>query len=354
LKTFLVTGGAGYVGSHVAVALMAAGYRIVILDDFSNAAEDAVDRIDQIGPGRAMLVRGDVRDEAALDVAVGAALGGQPIDAVVHLAGPKPAGDPDPDPERHAALEVGGTTAILAAMRRHGVRRLVFSSSASVYGLPAIVPIPEDAPLAPADPYAAGKRAAEGLLDDLVRSDPGFAAISLRYFTPAGAHPSGLIGEAPTGAPGNLLSDIARTASGLSEQVRIPGDDYPTGDGTGIRDYLHVMDVAEGHLAALRHLLAAEAAPGRHRAVNLGTGQGISMLEALAAFRRVVGFEIPFRIVGRRPGEGPVLVADPGRAAALLGWRARRGIEEICADLWTFHRRRLAEPGARRQGAGGR
>jgi UDP-glucose 4-epimerase len=339
--TVLATGGAGYIGSHVAVALMAERHRVVILDDFSNSQPSVIERINAIGPGRVAVTQADVCDEAALDKLFEE----HRIDAVIHLAGLKAVGESVEKPLLYHRVNVGGAVALLAAMLRHGVRRLVFSSSATVYGVPEHVPVTESARLATTNPYGRTKFAIEGIIDDVTAAHGDFAGISLRYFNPVGAHPSATLGEDPRGVPNNLFPYIAQTAAGLRDRVRVFGDDYPTRDGTGIRDYIHVVDLAEGHVAALEHLLKGDDVRGRNQAINLGCGQGTSVLEALAAFRMAVGTEIPFQVVARRPGDVPEVVADPSLAARLLGWRARRGLAQMCADHWAFQRRRMLERG---------
>jgi UDP-glucose 4-epimerase len=332
----LVTGGAGYIGSHVVAELLAAGQRVLVLDDFSNADPGVVDRIAALGHGAPELITGDIRDGALLD----GLFARHPVAAVVHLAGLKAVGESVAEPLRYHAVNVGGALALLQAMRRHAVGRLVFSSSATVYGLPESNPIAETAPLRPLNPYGRTKLIVEQIIDDLVVAEPGFAAVSLRYFNPVGAHASGLIGENPKGVPNNLFPFIAQTAAGLRDRVRVFGGDYPTPDGTGVRDYIHVVDLARGHLAALDFLAAGEGR-GRNLALNLGCGRGCSVLEALAAFGRAVGRPIPYEIVDRRPGDAAECVADPARAAALFGWRAERGLEAMCADHWAFQSRLL-------------
>lgn len=335
----LVTGGAGYIGCHVAAELLAAGRRVVILDDLSSALPDALDRINAIAPHPAELIVGDVRDHGLLD----AVFSRFPIEAVIHLAGLKIPGDSVAEPLRYYDANVGGATALFAAMLHHGVERLVFSSSAAVYGPPCSNPVSEDAPLHPCNPYARTKRMIEQILDDLVAAEPGMAAISLRYFNPVGAHASNLIGENPAGAPGNLFPFIAQTAAGLREKVQVFGTDYPTPDGTGIRDYIHVVDLAKGHLAAL-DLLTAGAALGRNIPINLGTGRGYSVIEAIAAFSRASGREIASAPAPRRPGDVAECVADPSRAARILGWRAELGLDRMCADHWAFQVSEIERP----------
>ncbi|MFO1209995.1 MAG: UDP-glucose 4-epimerase GalE [Amaricoccus sp.] len=336
-QTVLATGGAGYIGSHVVAELLATGRRVVIIDDFSNADPDVIDRIARIGVGRPDLVEGDVRDPARLD----AAFGRFPVDAVIHLAGLKAVGESVADPLRYHDVNLGGAVALFQAMVRHGVRRLVFSSSATVYGAPRSSPIVEAAPLGALNPYGRTKLMIEQIIDDLVVAEPAFASVSLRYFNPVGAHASGLIGELPRGVPNNLFPYIAQTAAGVRARLSVFGGDYPTPDGTGVRDYIHVADLAQGHLAAVDFLLAGEG-KGRNTPVNLGCGRGYSVLESIRAFERAAGRAVPYDIVARRPGDVAECVADPSRAAELFGWRARRGIDEMCADHWAFQSRLMA------------
>ncbi len=333
--TVLATGGAGFIGSHVVAELLASGHRVVILDDFSNADHDVMRRLAVIGPGEPELVEGDVADDAVLD----GLFSRYPIDAVVHLAGLKAVGESVSEPLRYFTVNVGGALALFRAMLRHDVRKLVFSSSATVYGVPEKNPIDEAAPLGVTNPYGRTKLMIEQIIDDLVAAEPGFASVSLRYFNPVGAHKSGLIGESPKGIPNNLFPYIAQTAAGVRDRLRVFGNDYPTPDGTGVRDYIHVLDLARGHLAAIDFLLAGEGR-GANLPINLGCGRGYSVLESLAAFSTAVGREIPYEIVARRPGDVAECVADPSRAAALLGWKAERGIEEMCADHWAYQNRR--------------
>lgn len=334
--TVLATGGAGYIGSHVVAELLASGRHVVVLDDFSNSGRDVVDRIASLGIGTPDLVEGDVRDPARLD----AVFARFPIDAVVHLAGLKAVGESVTQPLRYYAVNVGGAVALLEAMLRHQVRRLVFSSSATVYGVPRSNPIGEGEPLGATNPYGRTKLFIEEIIGDLVVAQPDFAAVSLRYFNPVGAHKSGVIGEDPKGIPNNLFPFMAQTAAGIRDRLLVYGNDYPTPDGTGVRDYIHVVDLARGHLAAIDFLLAGEGA-GQNVAVNLGCGRGHSVLESIAAFSRAAGREIPYEIVGRRPGDVAQCVADAGRAAELLGWRTERQLDEMCADHWAFQSRAL-------------
>ncbi len=337
MPTILATGGAGYIGSHVTAELLAAGWRVVILDDFSNAEREVAARIAALGHGAPAVVEADLRDAAAVD----AVFAREPIDAVIHLAGLKAVGESVARPLAYYDVNVGGAGTLLAAMQRHGVARLVFSSSATVYGVPETNPIAEDARLGATSPYGRTKLFIEAMLGDLAAAWPDFAAVSLRYFNPVGAHASGLIGEHPRGVPNNLFPYIAQTAAGLRDRLRIYGDTYPTPDGTGVRDYIHVVDLARGHLAALDFLMRGEGR-GANLPINLGCGRGFSVLEAVAAFSRAAGREIPCEIVGPRPGDVAACVADPRRAEALLGWRACFGLDAMCADHWAFQSRLAA------------
>ena len=334
--TVLATGGAGYIGSHVVAELLASGRRVVILDDFSNAARDVPERIARIGFGAPELVEGDVCDPARL----AEVFGRYEIDAVIHMAGLKAVAKLVVQPLRYMRVNVGGAVALMEAMLAHGVRRLVFSSSATVYGVPEDNPIPESAPLAAVNPYGRTKLVIEQTIEDLVVARPEVAAVSLRYFNPVGAHVSGLIGEDPRGIPNNLFPFVAQTAAGVRARLSVFGGDYPTPDGTAIRDYIHVVDLARGHLAALDYLLAG-AGGGRNTAINLGRGTGHSVLEAVAAFGRAVGRDVPYAIVDRRAGDVAQSVADARLAADLLGWKAELDLDRMCADQWAFQRQIL-------------
>jgi UDP-glucose 4-epimerase len=334
MPTILATGGAGYIGSHVVAELLATGWRVIILDDFSNAEPQVPQRIASLGHGAPEVVAGDIRDATLID---GLFVRHQ-FDAVVHLAGLKAVGESVERPIDYYDVNLGGATVLLRAMRRHEVRRLVFSSSATVYGAPECNPIDEAAPLGATSPYGRTKLFTEALLDDLAVAWPEFAAMSLRYFNPVGAHASGLIGEHPRGVPNNLFPFIAQTAAGLRPRLRVFGNDYPTPDGTGVRDYIHVVDLARGHVAALDFLMRDQGS-GRNLALNLGCGRGYSVMEAVAAFERASGREISCEFVARRPGDIAECVADPRRAEAILGWRATRGLDAMCADHWAFQSR---------------
>lgn len=330
----LVTGGAGYIGSHTCVALAAAGYRITVLDNFANSSPCVLERLVQVMGARPRLVEGDVRDRACLDHL----LASDPVDAVIHFAGLKAVGESVLNPLAYYDNNVIGTLILLEAMARAKVKTLVFSSSATVYGEPATVPISEDFPLAAINPYGRTKLMMEEVLADLYHADPTWRLARLRYFNPVGAHASGLIGEDPRGTPSNLLPFIAQVAVGRRERLTVFGDDYSTPDGTGVRDYIHVMDLAEGHLAALNVLTNGGAQPGLIT-VNLGTGRGVSVLEMVRAFEAASGRTVPYRVVGRRPGDVPICYADPTLAAVKLGWRATRGLEEMCRDAWLWQSR---------------
>ncbi len=330
--TILLAGGAGYVGSHVAAELLAAGLQVMVLDNLSTGHAEALRRVGELGFGRPEMIHGDVRDPGALD----RALGTRRVDAVIHLAGVKSVSESVLAPEDYFDINLTGSIALFRAMLRHDVRRLIFSSSATVYDPAGEPPFREDAALAVSNPYGRTKLMCERMIDDLACAHPDLRAISLRYFNPVGAHPSGAIGEDPSGPPANLFPYIAQTAAGRRSRLRIFGDDWPTPDGTGIRDFIHVGDLARGHRAAIEHLLDGGGESGRNLKVNLGRGEGCSVLEAAEAFRRASGREIPVEIAPRRPGDVAVSVADASRAAELFGWRARRGLEEMCRDHWRW------------------
>jgi len=324
----LVTGGAGYIGSHACVELLRAGHEVVVVDNLCNSRREVLGRIERIA-GRAVAFHEcDVRDQDALRDVFRA----HAVDAVLHFAGLKAVEESVARPLEYYENNVGGTLALCAAMRASGVHRLVFSSSATVYGDPDAVPVREDHPLRPANPYGRGKAMVESILRDLATADPAWKVVLLRYFNPVGAHESGLIGEDPSGVPNNLMPFIAQVAVGRREALNVYGNDYPTPDGTGVRDYIHVVDLARGHLAALEKLDAADGV----LTVNLGTGRGYSVLEVIEAFRRASGREIPYRIVARRPGDVAACYADTSLAARLLGWRAERDLVQMCRDAWRW------------------
>ena len=324
----LVTGGAGYIGSHTCVELLEAGYDLVVVDNLSNSQREALQRVERITGRPVVFFEADVRDGEALREI----LTEYPVEAVVHFAGLKAVGESVDDPLRYYDNNVGGTLSLCGAMSAVGVKRIVFSSSATVYGDPNAVPIREDFPTGPTNPYGRSKLMIEDILVDLTVADPTWRVALLRYFNPVGAHGSGLIGEDPAGTPNNLMPFIAQVAVGRRPRLQVFGDDYPTPDGTGVRDYIHVVDLARGHLAALRYL---DGNPGRVT-VNLGTGRGCSVLEMITAFKRASGRYVPYEIVGRRPGDVACCYADASLAQRLLGWRAERGIDAMCADTWRW------------------
>ncbi len=324
----LVTGGTGYIGSHTVVELLAAGKDVLILDNYANSSPKVLERIAKIS-GRAPAFReGDIRDADGLRALFAA----HRIEAVIHFAGLKAVGESVEQPLTYYDNNVNGTLCLLQAMRQAGVRRLVFSSSATVYGDPHRVPIREDFPLQATNPYGRSKLMVEEMLRDLQRAEADWQIAILRYFNPVGAHPSGLIGENPNGIPNNLMPFVAQVAVGKRAQLSVFGNDYPTPDGTGVRDYIHVVDLAQGHLAAL----AALARSGQSLTVNLGTGQGYSVLDMVRAFEAASGRPVPYQIVARRAGDIATCYADPQLAGELLGWQARRGIGEMCADAWRW------------------
>jgi len=324
----LVTGGAGYIGSHTCVELLTAGHQVVVIDNLSNSKEAALARVREIAGRSLAFVQADLRDREALD----AVLRDDTFDAVIHFAGLKAVGESTEIPLDYYDNNIGGTLTLCHAMAAAGVKRLVFSSSATVYGDPASVPIREDFTLSATNPYGRTKLYIEEILRDLQRADDGWDIALLRYFNPVGAHPSGRIGEDPNGIPNNLMPYIAQVAIGKLPQLQVFGDDYDTPDGTGVRDYIHVVDLARGHLAALTRLSAR---PGVVT-YNLGTGRGYSVLEMAEAFARISGRRVPHQVVGRRPGDIAICYADPSLAHAELGWRAELGIDDMVRDGWRW------------------
>jgi UDP-glucose 4-epimerase len=326
-QTVLVTGGAGYIGAHTMVELLTSGFDVICLDNFSNSHPEAVKRVEKIAHRRLTLVNGDVRDRQIL-----ASVFHRPIDGVIHFAALKAVGESMADPIGYYDNNVGGTLALLEAMDRKGVRCFVFSSSATVYGAPDTLPVTEDAALRPVNPYGHSKAMVEQVLRDWCRARPEHAAVSLRYFNPVGAHSSGLIGEDPADIPNNLFPFITQVAIGKRERLNVWGNDWPTVDGTGVRDYLHVVDLARGHVAALDY---ARKSPG-WVAINLGTGRGISVLQMVAAFESATGRKVPYAIGPRRDGDIAACWADPTLASRLLGWTAALTVEQACADGWRW------------------
>lgn len=329
-RVLLVTGGLGYIGSHTCVALAEAGYELVILDSLANSKIAVLERLHELTGKEFEFVRADVRERAALDNVFKAHL----FDAVVHFAGLKSVAESVANPRLYHEVNVGGSEALLTAMRAHNVRRMVFSSSATVYGEPEFLPCTEAHPLRPANPYGETKLAVERLLTAEARAVPGFVHACLRYFNPIGAHPSGRIGEDPRGRPENLLPYVAQVAVGLQPALRVWGKDYDTPDGTGVRDYLHVVDLAAGHVASLDYLHSRKASI----TANLGTGRGHSVLEVVSAFERASGVKIPLEFHPRRPGDIASSYADASVAVRELGWKAQHGIEDMCRDAWRWQK----------------
>jgi len=339
----LVTGGAGYIGSHTCLELLRAGAQVVVLDNLANSSEESLRRVRELCPGALEFFRLDLLDAPALEQFFAQA---GPLDAVIHFAGLKAVGESVAKPLEYYHNNVTGTLHLCQAMQRHGLKNIVFSSSATVYGDPASVPIREDFPLSCTNPYGRTKLMIEDILRDLHTADSSWNVALLRYFNPVGADPSGRIGEDPHGIPNNLMPYIAQVAVGKLRELAVFGNDYPTPDGSGVRDYIHVVDLALGHLAALRKL---EQAPGVVT-YNLGTGRGTSVLEMVAAFARASGRRVPFRIAPRRPGDVAQCYADPCLAQRELGWQADRGVEQMCRDHWHWQSQNpagyaAAEPG---------
>jgi UDP-glucose 4-epimerase len=330
----LVTGGAGYIGSHTCVELLQAGHEVIVVDSLCNSSPVALERVAELAGRFPVFHRADIRDREALR----AVFREHAVQAVIHFAGLKAVGESVAKPLVYYDNNVSGSVALFEAMAEAGVKTLVFSSSATVYGDPHAVPIREDFPLSAANPYGRTKLMIEEILRDLQAADPAWRVGLLRYFNPVGAHPSGRLGEDPRGIPNNLMPYITQVAVGRLPRLRVFGGDYATRDGTGVRDYIHVADLARGHLAALAALAdpAGPHAAGGVLTVNLGTGHGYSVLEVIRAFERASGRSIPFEIVARRPGDIAACYADPSKAQALLGWKAEYGIERMCEDAWRW------------------
>ena len=327
----LVTGGAGYIGSHAALALLEAGHEVLVLDNLSNSSEVALQRVEQLAGRPLNFVQGDVRNRALLK----ALFASYPIKAVMHFAGLKAVGESVREPLRYYETNVGGSIALCQAMADAGVFRLVFSSSATVYGEASLMPISEDCPLGvPTNPYGQSKLMAENVLRGLAESDPRWSIGLLRYFNPIGAHPSGLIGEDPDGIPNNLLPFMLQVAVGRRQELNIYGSDYATVDGTGVRDYIHVLDLVNGHLKALNRLQEQTGVS----VWNLGTGKGYSVFEMVSAFEQVLGRPLPCRIRPRRPGDIAQCWSDPRKAARELDWKAEHGLQQMLADAWNWQR----------------
>jgi UDP-glucose 4-epimerase len=329
--TVLVTGGLGYIGSHTCVALMQGGRDVVILDNLSNSVGVVAQLIEAITGRRPVFVEGDVLDAGLLD----GIFAGNRIEAVIHFAGSKAVEESAAEPLKYYRNNIGGTLSLLGAMTKAGVRTLVFSSSATVYGEASSLPIREDFPRAATNPYGRSKLIQEDMLSDIAKADRSWRIVSLRYFNPVGAHASGLIGEDPKGTPNNLMPYLLQVAIGRRQELRIFGGDYPTHDGTCIRDFIHVQDLADGHLAALKYL---ETKSG-YSAINLGAGRGVSVLEMCTAFERATNHKLQRRVVERRAGDVAACWSDPSLAKSLLGWKAERDLLEMCRDAWNWQTR---------------
>jgi UDP-glucose 4-epimerase len=324
----LVTGGAGYIGSHTVVELLNNKYDVVVMDNLSNSNEESLNRVKKITGRNFVFEKVDLRDEAGLERLFST----YNVTSVIHFAGLKAVGESNSMPLEYYDNNVNGTVLLLRVMAKHNVKNIVFSSSATVYGDPATVPITEEFPLSATNPYGRTKLFIEEIMRDLYKSDPTWNIVLLRYFNPVGAHVSGTIGEDPRGAPNNLLPYVTQTAIGRREFLSVFGGDYKTVDGTGVRDYIHVVDLAKGHIAAVKKL---DSKPGC-LAVNLGTGNGYSVLQMVEAMKKASGKEIPYKIVARRPGDVATCYADPSFAFKTLGWKAEKGLEEMCADAWRW------------------
>jgi UDP-glucose 4-epimerase len=324
----LVTGGTGYIGAHTCIELLQAGYDIVVVDNYVNSQPEALSRVRELTGKDFSFYETDLLDEAAVKVIFAE----NSIDAVIHLAGLKAVGESVRKPLQYYHNNVTGTLILCAAMQQYGVKRLVFSSSATVYGMAERVPISEEFPLSTTNPYGSTKLMIEQILRDLLVADPSWSVALLRYFNPIGAHASGRIGENPNGVPNNLMPYISQVAVGKLTELGVFGNDYPTVDGTGVRDYIHVVDLAQGHLKALDKVLETTGI----EAYNLGTGRGYSVLEMVKAFEQASGKQVPYRIHDRRPGDIAVCYADSSKAERELGWKAERSIEEMCADAWRW------------------
>jgi UDP-glucose 4-epimerase len=324
----LVTGGAGYIGSHTVVELLNNKYDVVVMDNLCNSNEESLSRVKKITGRNFVFEKVDLRDEAGLERLFST----YNVTSVIHFAGLKAVGESNSMPLEYYDNNVNGTVLLLRVMAKHNVKNIVFSSSATVYGDPATVPITEEFPLSATNPYGRTKLFIEEIMRDLYKSDPTWNIVLLRYFNPVGAHVSGTIGEDPRGAPNNLLPYVTQTAIGRREFLSVFGGDYKTVDGTGVRDYIHVVDLAKGHIAAVKKL---DSKPGC-LAVNLGTGNGYSVLQMVEAMKKASGKEIPYKIVARRPGDVATCYADPSFAFKTLGWKAEKGLEEMCADAWRW------------------
>jgi UDP-glucose 4-epimerase len=326
--SILVTGGAGYIGCHTCIELLQEGYDLVVIDNYSNSQPEALKRVQELSGKNITFYEVDVLDETA----VGEVFAKHTIEAVIHFAGLKAVGESVSKPLHYYHNNITGTLVLCAVMQQYGVKRLVFSSSATVYGTPERMPITEDSPLSATNPYGSTKLMIERILQDLLVADPTWSIALLRYFNPIGAHSSGRIGENPNGIPNNLMPYISQVAVGKLAELGVFGSDYPTVDGTGVRDYIHVVDLAQGHLKALNKVLNTTGID----AYNLGTGKGYSVLELVKAFEQAADCKVPYRIRDRRPGDVATCYADASKAERELGWKAERDIEQMCVDTWRW------------------
>ncbi|MFC0397854.1 UDP-glucose 4-epimerase GalE [Paraburkholderia rhizosphaerae] len=329
--TILVTGGAGFIGSHTCVALLDDGYDVVVIDNLVNSNRKSLERVEQITGKKVAFYDNDVRDAAALE----RIFERHPVTGAIHFAALKAVGESVAKPVEYYQNNIGSLLTLLDVMRKRNVKQFVFSSSATVYGVPESSPIDESFPLSATNPYGQSKLIAEQILRDIEVSDPSWRIATLRYFNPVGAHESGLIGEAPGGIPNNLMPYVAQVAVGKRDKLSVFGGDYDTPDGTGVRDYIHVVDLALGHIKALDALAKHD----KSFVVNLGTGQGYSVLEVVRSFEKASGQKVPYQIVARRPGDIAQCFANPAAAERLLGWRAQHGIERMCVDHWRWQQR---------------
>lgn len=330
----LVTGGAGYIGSHTCVELLEAGHQIIVVDNFSNSLPAALERVEKITAKLVLIYETDIHDNDKMR----AIFASHNIDAVIHFAGFKAVGESVKEPLKYYANNVNGTLVLLAEMQRAGVKTIVFSSSATVYGIPKSLPIKEDFPTSATNPYGRTKLMIEEILHDLYQADNSWRIGILRYFNPVGAHKSGEIGESPNDIPNNLMPYISQVAVGKLDKLRVFGGDYPTYDGTGVRDYIHVIDLATGHLSALNRLMDNKTNTGEVLTINLGTGQGYSVLEIIKAFEKASGKAIPFEIVARRPGDIAVCYSDSSYAEQIMNWKPLYGLEDMCKDTWHWQK----------------
>lgn len=326
----LVTGGTGYIGSHTVVELLNEGHDVFIIDNLSNSSEIVIDKIEEICGKRPLFLKADIRDEEKLEQVFNAV----DIEAVIHFAGLKAVGESVEKPLEYYDNNIGGTIALLKIMKKHNCNKIVFSSSATVYGSPDIVPIPEDSPLHTTNPYGTTKMYIEGILTDICFANPNFCATLLRYFNPVGAHESGLIGENPNGIPNNLMPRIIDVALGKTDKITVFGTDYPTKDGTGVRDYIHVVDLARGHLKALEHM-------DNLKIFNLGTGNGFSVLDLIDTFNKVNNLNVEKKYCPRRAGDIPECFADAQKALDELGWKTEYNIEDMCKSAWNYAEKQL-------------